>query len=233
MTQKFSDAMTLMTPTNPAARTPSCRWKPVSRWVLFAHRGRLLVALLWILASATPQCAAHGGVSIEKDLCVLRLGAYLMHFTGYQPEQSGAQEFCEDIPAVGPAIVVLDAVDNALRDMPIELIILRDTQRLGNQAKFEELGGEPAIAAATVARVPAAIHPSGSLTLQYPFKEAGRYIGLVRAQPSVGGEVVAVFPFAVGTGGKQWRVYAAVIVGTVLLAAALFWLATRLRGAPA
>lgn len=181
--------------------------------------------------SVMPRAEAHGGVSIEKDICVLRLGGYLMHFTGYQPTQSGAQEFCEDIPVVGPAIIVLDAIDDALRDMPIELKILRDTQRLGTTAKFEDLGNAGDIAAATLAYLPAAVHPAGSLTLQTQFTEGGRYIGLVRTQPAVGREVTAVFPFAVGSGGTRWRIYAAVIVGTVLLAAGLLWLATHLRPA--
>jgi hypothetical protein len=38
-----------------------------------------------------------------------------------------------------------------------------------------------------------------------------------------------VFPFAVGRGSRQWRIYGAVIAGTVALAAGLFALATRWR----
>lgn len=196
---------------------------------------RAIAGLLALLcACALPATAwAHGGVSIEDDKCILRLGSYVMHFTGYQPEQSGAQEFCEDIPVTGLAVIVLDAVDDALRDMPIEVRILRDTHGIGNTARVQDLGGADNIAQATLATLPAATHSAGSLTLKFPFTEAGRYIGYVRAEPRVGGPIEAVFPFAVGRGSKQWRIYAAVIVGTVLLAGGLFALATRFRHAPA
>ena len=55
---------------------------------------RRAVSSLIVLASCFIASAvhAHGGVSIEKDLCVLQLGPYRMHFTGYQPARSGAQE---------------------------------------------------------------------------------------------------------------------------------------------
>ena len=191
--------------------------------------GTLLAVLI---SGASGQVGAHGGVSIEDDICLLQLGAYRMHFTGYQPAQSGAQEFCEDIPSLGTAIIVLDAVDDELRDIPIELTLLRDVNKMGNNATFDDLGGAAAISAASVARLAAAAHPSGSLTLQYQFSQAGRYIGLVRAQPAVGDEVIALFPFAVGAGDRRWRFYVAVIIGTVLLAGVLFALATRLRRDP-
>src|ERR687895_2108729 len=74
--------------------------------------GALLAALF-----ANTAVYAHGGVSIEFDTCVLQIGSYRMHLTGYQPETSGGEEFCEDIPAAGNAIIVLDYVDDPLRDM--------------------------------------------------------------------------------------------------------------------
>jgi len=38
-----------------------------------------------------------------------------MHFAGYQPDSSRS-EFCEDIPRVGRTVIVLDFIDDALRD---------------------------------------------------------------------------------------------------------------------
>jgi hypothetical protein len=193
------------------------------------HLG-LRAALLLLLSCLWAEAArAHGGVSLEDDLCVLSLGSYRMHFTGYQPETSGAEEFCEDIPETGTAVIVLDAIDDALRSIPLEVRILKDTRDLGNDAKFEELGDAAAIEAATVARLESAVHATGSSTLQYAFPEAGRFIGLVRAQPAVGGEVVAVFPFAVGGGSSQWWIYGVVILVALLAATALFAWASRGR----
>ena len=98
--------------------------------------GAVYSALIALVSTLAPyQAHAHGGVSIEKDLCVLQLGSFRMHFTGYQPARSGAQEFCEDIPYTGRAIIVLAAVDDVLRDMPLEIRILRDPRRLGNKTQ--------------------------------------------------------------------------------------------------
>jgi len=186
----------------------------------------LMVGLLIFGAAAW----AHGGVSLEDDLCVLSLGNYKMHFTGYQPEQSGAEEFCEDIPGIGTAVIVLDVIDDALRGIPLELRILRDERELGNDARLEELGGAEAIAAATVAHLPSAVHPTGSSTLKYRFEEPGRFIGYIRAEPTVGEPIEAVFPFAVGSGGGRgiWRYILAIIVAAAL-AAGLFMLASKSR----
>ncbi|MGH8645665.1 MAG: hypothetical protein ACREX4_14860 [Gammaproteobacteria bacterium] len=66
-----------------------------------------------LLVNATAW--AHGGVSIEEDKCVLKIGNYLAHFADYQPESRGSEEFCEDIPSTGHAIIVMDFVDPQLR----------------------------------------------------------------------------------------------------------------------
>jgi len=193
--------------------------------------GRRLVLVVGLLSYGMMACA-HGGVSLEDDLCVLSLGNYKMHFTGYQPEQSGAEEFCEDIPGIGTAVIVLDAIDEALRGIPLEVRILRDERDLGNDARLEELGGAEAIAAATVAHLPSAVHPTGSSTLKYRFEAPGRFIGYIRAEPTVGGPIETVFPFAVGSGGGRgiWRYVLAIVVAAVL-AAGLFMLASKSREA--
>jgi hypothetical protein len=187
-------------------------------------------ALVLLLCSLPRDGAAHGGVSIEDDLCVLQVGTYRMHFTGYQPEESGAQEFCEDIPKLGPAIIVLDAIDDALRDMPIELRLLADVKHIGNRAKVADLGTQADIDAATLVELPAARHSTGSLTVEHRFEQAGRYIGYVRAQPAVGGEIRAVFPFAVGATPTRYWVYGGVVAGALVVAAGLLYFALRLRG---
>jgi hypothetical protein len=69
---------------------------------------------------------AHGGLSMDEDTA--SVGPYLMHFVGYQPDSaSGPKEFCEDIPETGRTIVVLDYLNDELRDLPTEVRIIRDT----------------------------------------------------------------------------------------------------------
>ena len=70
---------------------------------------------LVILAMAPFDTQAHGGVSIEDDRCIMTIGPYRAHFSGYQPKLRASQEFCEDIPAVADAIIVLDFISQPLR----------------------------------------------------------------------------------------------------------------------
>jgi len=143
---------------------------------------------LWLLASVlmSSQANAHGGLSMEKDYCKLRIGPYFMHFTGYQPQRDAAKEFCEDIPATGATIIVLDFVDEVLKDLPVEIRIARDS---ANEADLDRV---------TLYRLPPRLYPTGSLSLDFQFDEPGNYVGLVSAG-SGDQKVSARFPFSVGT----------------------------------
>jgi hypothetical protein len=143
---------------------------------------------LWLLASASmgAQANAHGGLSMEKDYCKLRIGPYFMHFTGYQPQRDAAKEFCEDIPATGATIIVLDFVNEILKDLPVEVRIIRDN---ANEADLDRV---------TLYRLPPKQYPTGSLSLDFQFDEPGNYVGLVSAG-SGDQKVSARFPFSVGT----------------------------------
>ena len=80
---------------------------------------RFLGALLLGIAGCTGQAWAHGGVSIDQGQCVMKIGPDTMTFTGYQPQKS-REQFCDDIPDVGPTIIVLDAQQDELRDMALK-----------------------------------------------------------------------------------------------------------------
>ena len=142
---------------------------------------------------------AHGGLSMDQDKCKLTLGRYRMHFAGYQLDAQRS-EFCEDIPHAGETIIVLDAVDDALRDLPIEVVIAR--------AKPDS--SEPG---ETVFRLAPLVYPKGTLTLSHNFKENGNYIGLVYAGDSR--QHSSVFPFSVG----RDRTWITLCVSLVLLVA--------------
>ena len=168
---------------------------------------RALGALLLTLALChSAPVAAHGGLSMDKDMCKLTLGPYTMHFTGYQPEVTGANEFCEDIPRTGHTVIALDALDEALRDVPIEVRIVRDT------------GDESNLEAITVMHVAPKVYPSGTVTFDHRFEAAGKFIGLVSAGPA--GQHVSRFPFSVAAGRSHlepWLWAAAIIAGGVAL----------------
>lgn len=158
---------------------------------------RKFAGALLVLASAS--AFAHGGVSMEDDVCVLRVGPYRAHFSGYQPEFRATQEFCEDIPELGRSIIVVDFIDPALREHLVEFRVLRDVAGLGMNARYEQLGGADRIEAATLHRADTAQYPRGTLTFEHTFAEPGWYIGLFSAtDPQTGQTLHSVFPFRVG-----------------------------------
>jgi hypothetical protein len=135
------------------------------------------------------QAQAHGGVSLDQGQCIMKLGPDTMSFTGYQPQKS-REQFCDDIPDVGPTIIVLDAQQDELRDMAIEMRILRDVGQKDDNENVEQN---------TETFVPARKYKTGTLNFEHTFPNKGKFIGLVRAVSDDGQKVyVSRFPFSVG-----------------------------------
>jgi hypothetical protein len=174
--------------------------------VIVSRALRLTFSLVVVLASAG-LCFAHGGVTMENDMCKLRVGPYLMHFTGYQPQTAPELEFCEDIPGTGPTIIVLDYLDAKLRDLPVEARIIRDT---GDESNLDRV---------TVFHQPPAVYPRGTVVIEHTFAEPGRFVGLVTVD-----DQVSRFPFAVGTRGRRALVLYAVFATLALGAGGLLFL---------
>ena len=73
----------------------------------------------------TGMVSAHGKVSLESDVCVRNMGGSMVHLSTYQPQHDPEAEYCTEIPREGETLWVLDLVDQALRDMPIIIKIVR------------------------------------------------------------------------------------------------------------
>ena len=160
-----------------------------------------LLLIIFCCSFLSQTVLAHGGVAIEDDMCVLKAGPYIMHFTGFQPEQTQSEEFCEDIPNVGSAIIVLDYIDKQLRDMAVDFRIIEDVNDIGNYATLDDLGSETDIERNTVYYLPSMLRRTGSFNVEYNFTEPGRFIGMVKVDDIPNGkEYVSVFPFGVGYG---------------------------------
>jgi hypothetical protein len=158
-------------------------------FVQLLKQAGLCILLLAIGAPFSTGAHAHGGLALAEDMCRLTIGPYNMHFTGYQPDNTRNKEFCEDIPATGRTVVVLDYMDDALRPLPTEVRVIRDT------------GSEQDIQAITVLHLPPKVYPNGTVNFEYNFAQPGKYVGLV----TVGGpkEHISRFPFSVGE-AKMW-----------------------------
>src|SRR5262245_3468699 len=149
------------------------------------RRTNMFVATLaaaWSVLAAG-VCLAHGNLTMDQDKCVLRVGRYVIHFTGYQPETARTTEFCEDIPSVGKTVIVLDFVDDALRDIPVEVRVVPQ------DGVADEFAREP------IVNIPFSTYKNGTISFTRTFAEPGRYVGLVTAGNDR--RNVARFPFAV------------------------------------
>ncbi len=161
------------------------------------------VALVFAISGFASQALAHGGVSIDQGQCIMKIGPDTMTFTGYQPQKS-REQFCDDIPDVGPTIIVLDAQQNELRDMALEIRILRNVGQKDDTENME---------ANTEIYVPPKKYKTGTLNFDYNFQKQGNFIGLVKARNDDGSkEYVSRFPFAVGETANK-NLYTALVLG--------------------
>jgi len=168
---------------------------------LFVYKYNRVLALLIVTVTAIfPNIAfSHGGVTMDQDVCIMKLDRLTAHFAGYQPEYRATQEFCEDIPVVGKSIFVIDFISDGLREMLFDFRIIKDVNEIGNYAKLEDLGGPQAIEDATLYYKDYALYPRGTVTAEFNFTEEGRYIGIVTAKYDEDSQVItSVFPFQVG-----------------------------------
>lgn len=150
---------------------------------------KFFTALILATAGLTAQAQAHGGVSIDQGQCKMKIGPDQMNFTGYQPLKS-REQFCDDIPDIGPTIIVLDAVQDELRDMNLEIRILRDVGQSNDNENLEQN---------TETYVVPKKYRAGTLNFEYDFTKKGKFIGLVKARSDDGAkEFVSRFPFSVG-----------------------------------
>jgi hypothetical protein len=119
---------------------------------------------IFLSASITSSYVqAHGGVEIEKDYCTFRLSGYMLHFTAYQPELFGTEELCKSLADSEEAVLVLDFVDEKLRNMPIKVDIKKE-----EQAGFM-----------TVQSFPEQLYPTGTMYIPFLKPLEGKYKVLV------------------------------------------------------
>lgn len=120
----------------------------------------VLVAMLY-----AGSVFAHGKVSLEEDPCVRQIGENMVHLSTYQPQYDESGHYCTDIPLAGDTYLVIDLIDSALRNMPVNVKVFRGS----------ETDGE------TVMQLPAKIHPDGVINGTSKL-EKGPYSVIVTAE---------------------------------------------------
>ena len=70
---------------------------------------------------------AHGNVPLNQDSCVRGAQGSKLHLSTYQPQNEPTAHYCSEIPIEGEIFFVVDLIDQALRNMPVTMRIVRGT----------------------------------------------------------------------------------------------------------
>ncbi|CAL1241013.1 hypothetical protein [Candidatus Methylocalor cossyra] len=143
---------------------------------------------------------AHGGASVETDVCRIQIGSHLVHFTAYQPQLTGTTEYCNVIPELGNTTLVFDYEGKALRNMTVEFEITKEPE--GTRVFYQ----------------PPSTHPTGTFNTTVNFTEPSKYLAHITLV-NEGQKVDEHIGFTVGAaqGGPSISTY--LVIGVVLLAA--------------
>jgi hypothetical protein len=185
-----------------------------------------MLTLILATSGFLPAAAtAHGSVTPEDDLCIIRVGYYRAHFKIYLPQSEGSREFCEDIPGTGDTVFVMEYQHSGLGDVPIDFRIIRNVTGQGVFTQLSDVEAIGDLDAVTVLHHPAAIQPD-VFTIRYDFPETGEFVGIVAVRnPDNGKTYTAVFPFEVGFTGLGWWPWFA--LAAVVLQVNYLWMSGR------
>ena len=186
----------------------------------------LRMAIIMVIAALagwqSAPASAHGSVTPEDDLCIIRVGYYRAHFKMYVPNARGHDDYCEDIPATGETIFVMEYEHSGLGDVPIDFSIIRNETGMGVFTQLEDIAAIADLDAVTVVHHAAAVQPD-VFTLLYDFADQGEFVGIVTVRNPENDRVyTAVFPFEVGFSGFGWWPWFVAIV--ILLQVNYLWM---------
>lgn len=160
----------------------------------------LFIALTVTLLCWLPLPAfGHGSVAAEDDRCIISINFMEAHFTVFQPESSGNEEYCETVPEVTRSVFIMEYLHDLLSEMRVDFRIVRDINGVGRYASWEDIEAIEDLQAATVHYERSRIEDGGFYQTSYTFAERGSYIGVVTAEhPTEDRQYNAVFWFRVG-----------------------------------
>ena len=182
-----------------------------------------LILFCILISCFTPgNVAAHGSVTPDDDLCIIRIGYYRAHFKIFLPRTRQHDEYCEDIPETGEAVFVMEYEHSGLGDVPIDFRVIRNVTGKGTFTNLEDVQKIGDLGDITIFHHPASIQPD-VFTYLFQFDDQGEFVGIVTLQqPETGAIYTAVFPFEVGyTGIPTWAWF---IVVAILLQLNFLWM---------
>lgn len=125
-----------------------------------------IAVLTLVMALYMNTAGAHGKVTMEEDSCMRRIGENMIHLSTYQPQVNEEGHYCTEIPKAGNAILVIDLVDPALREMPISVKVMQ-----GSKAGEGE----------TITNLRPAMYQDGVISTQSQLAQ-GKYLVVITAE---------------------------------------------------
>ena len=156
----------------------------------------IAVALAFSLAHDFAN--GHGGVVLDEDICLVKVGFYEAHFTVFQPTSNQHTQFCEDLPDIGESIFVLEYLHDGLENLDVDFRIIRNITGNGEFANEEDINRIGDLSQITEF-YQAAVREPDVFAVIHKFEKAGEFIGIITANnPGTAKTYTAVFPFQAG-----------------------------------
>jgi hypothetical protein len=172
-----------------------------------------LAAALFFIAGTALEAKARGALTLNQDVCLLYIGPDYAYFSAYDP-QKPRKRYCEEAPRTGVTVFAIDFAQSEMREMKVGFRILRNIGENADPAAIE---------AATLAQAEPRVHSTGSVGLDYDFKEPGDYAGLVTVDGPHGERWTAYFPFTVAQPYRARLPYYLLAVAALLAIFFTFW----------
>jgi hypothetical protein len=178
--------------------------------------GRSTAALVWgiVLLGARAEAQDTSLMDMNMDMgCMLMAGMHEMQVSVYQ---SGATEdSCKEIPSPGPTLVTISSASKELREMTMEIRIVRDTGA-GTAASGN-------LDPVTLAYLPPKTYPRGVITLPATFDKPGKFAVLVTVRDAKDMAMSGGLRLTVGEASRQW-IFVYILSAVIVAAAFGFYL---------
>ena len=179
--------------------------------------GRLAAALILGIVLLEEPAAAQNSSFMDMNMdmgCMLMAGMHEMQVSVYQ---SGATEdSCKDIPSPGPALITISSASKELRDMTVEVRIVKDTE-------VDATAASGNLDPVTLAYLPPKAYPRGVITLPANFDKPGKYAVLVTVRDAKDMAMSGQLGLTVGEASRQW-IFVYILSGIIVAAALGFYL---------
>lgn len=121
----------------------------------------LIAAINWIAFGTEVWAHRDRG---PNDPCRKQIGDSLLHLTLYQPQFNPDEEYCEEVPRAGKAVLVVDVTAGELRQVPISVEVLASGE--AGQSR-------------TVLSLPPKVYERGVADTEIVFEEGNDYVARV------------------------------------------------------